>query len=110
MPARWRWLLTLLLACGPAHALQYAASGSGTYANDIGWFDFSSYTNAQASSAAGQSFSYALADGSTLSFTIKRTGQAVFSAAKVPVLSNVAFGNNSYSGIDSGATKTALYD
>lgn len=107
MSGRWRGfaLLLLLLSgwlCMPtAHA---ASCGAATTQGDAPgdyqtycWFDLTSYSDTTARGRNGQSFSFSLPDGDTLSFRLKvtrNTGGATpyFTATSAPSWSGAAFG------------------
>lgn len=105
-----RYLAQLLLAvtafaampahaqsCGAATTQGTAPSGWQTYC----WLDFSTYNDTTALSTNGQSFSFALPDGSTLSLRLKVTPNTTgaFSAVAAPSWSGAAVGNTAFLGI-----------
>ncbi len=69
------------------------------------WIDMSSYNDATARSSSGQPFSITLADGSTVTFTLKiiatnaAAGQTALNAVASPSWGGSAFGNTSFTGI-----------
>jgi len=83
--------------CAPATSGGSAPADWPSYC----WFDFSSYSDAAARSAAGQSFTFTLNDGSTLSFTVNVTSAntTALSAVKTPAWSGAAVGNTAFLGI-----------
>ena len=83
--------------CGPATSQGTAPSGWETYC----WLDFTSYNDATARSTSGQNFSYALSDGSTLSFNLKvtPTSATAFSSITAPSWTGAAVGNTAFLGI-----------
>jgi uncharacterized repeat protein (TIGR01451 family) len=97
----------LLLACaGASHAnLCRPATSGGAAASDwpsFCWLDFTGYNDATAQTAAGQTFSFTLNDGSTLSLNVRsvRTGGGTALGAVVaPSWSGAAFGNSAFVGI-----------
>jgi uncharacterized repeat protein (TIGR01451 family) len=102
----WRqWLLMGLLwlsgvnashanTCSAAASAGSAASDWSTYC----WLDFTGFSAATATAAAGQDFSFALNDGSTLKLTLKATNANV-NAVTAPSWNGAAFGNSAYLGI-----------
>ena len=83
--------------CAPATSGGSAPADWPSYC----WFDFSSYSDATARSAAGQSFTFTLNDGSTLSFTVNVTSAntTALNAVKAPAWSGAAVGNTAFLGI-----------
>jgi uncharacterized repeat protein (TIGR01451 family) len=83
--------------CAPATTQGTAPPGWETYC----WLDFSSYNDATARSSSGQNFSFALSDGSTLSFNLKVTpsGSTAFNAVTAPSWTGAAVGNTAFLGI-----------
>ncbi len=84
-------------SCGPATTQGTAPAGWETYC----WLDFTTYNDATARSGAGQNFSFALSDGSTLSFNLRvtPTGAAAFNAIPAPSWTGAAVGNTAFLGI-----------
>ena len=86
----------------------YAATSQGTAPSDYKdycWLDFTGYSDATAQSAAGQTFSYNLPDGSTLSLVLKVTtsgASPALASVSAPSWSGAAIGNVGFIGI-SGA-------
>lgn len=80
-----------------------AASGGSAPADwpSYCWFDFSSYSDTIARSAAGQSFTFTLNDGSTLHFTVNvsSTNTTALTAVTAPAWSGAAVGNTAFLGI-----------
>lgn len=112
---RW-WPFLFLMGMGLAAAPVQAASCSPAGAQGAApaswqsycWLDMTSYDNAIAASAAGQNFSYVLADGSTLSFKLKTSATAGGAfATTAPSWSGAAVGNTSFLNI---AGKPILYN
>jgi uncharacterized repeat protein (TIGR01451 family) len=100
--------LLSLLGAHAAHAQVnnacYAATSGGAAASDWStfcWLDFTGYNNTTARSAAGQTFSFVLNDGSTLSLNIRNTTASgpAFAAVAAPSWSGAAMGNSSFIGI-----------
>ncbi|MGO9946091.1 MAG: SdrD B-like domain-containing protein [Steroidobacteraceae bacterium] len=98
----------------PAHASTCApATTQGTAPSDYQdycWLDFSAYSDPLAQSAAGQPFTFALPDGSTLSFTLTvSTNKAspALAAVAVPSWSGAAIGHSAFDGIPG---KPVLYE
>lgn len=105
-------LLLLLGFCANSYAAGcgYAApTALGKYAPALCFFDLSDYSEATASSAAGQNFTLTLPTGGTFSFNLKRTNgtsvnggipNAPLTAAAIPTYGGAALGNNNwYAGI-----------
>jgi uncharacterized repeat protein (TIGR01451 family) len=90
-------LLTLMPSEASANACSYATTGA--LKNSICWLDFAGYSEATATSAAGQPMSYTLVDGSTLTFTLKKSGTVAAKVVGVPSWSGAAFGTGQYNGI-----------
>jgi uncharacterized repeat protein (TIGR01451 family) len=84
-------------SCAPATTQGTAPAGWETYC----WLDFSSYNDATARSAGGQNFSFALNDGSTLSFNLRvtTTTSTAFNAVTAPSWTGAAVGNTAFLGI-----------
>ncbi|MFA9201191.1 MAG: CshA/CshB family fibrillar adhesin-related protein [Cypionkella sp.] len=98
-------LLALLIAAWafPAQAQNCAiATSRGSTApadwQTYCWLDLSSYSDAAARTTAGQSFSYTLPDGTTMTFRLRVSGPAL-SAASAPSWSGAAVGNTAFLGI-----------
>lgn len=99
------WLFVPATQAGAATCV--VATGQGTAPNDYKnycWLDFSTYNDTLAQSAAGQSFTFNLPDGSTLSLTaktVKQTGSAnpAIVATAAPSWGGAAFGNSAFIGI-----------
>ncbi len=83
--------------CAPATSGGSAPADWPSYC----WFDFSSYSDATARSAAGQSFTFTLNDGSTLSFTVNvsSSNTTALTAVTAPAWSGAAVGNTAFLGI-----------
>jgi hypothetical protein len=82
--------------CSPATSQGTAPSGWQTYC----WLNFSTYNDTTARSAAGQNFSFALSDGSTLSLNVKTsTTSPVLAARAAPSWTGAAVGNTAFLGI-----------
>ena len=81
----------LAASCAPAASAGTAPADWATYC----WLDFSTYNDTLARSAGGQSFIYALPDGSTLTFTATVTSPAAIAlnAVTAPSWSGAAVGN-----------------
>jgi len=105
----------LLLICAHrAHGNQcYAAATQGTAPSTYQaycWLDFTGYSDTQAQTAAGQAFTFALSDGTTLSLSLHVSTNAsnpALSASAVPTWSGAAFGNSAFLGISG---KPVLYE
>lgn len=84
-------------SCAPATAQGTAPPGWETYC----WLDFTTYNDSTARSGAGQNFSFALSDGSTLSFTLRVTpaGATAFNSIAAPSWTGAAVGNTAFLGI-----------
>ncbi len=102
-----RWLGAMLVAwcallsvsaeaatCSSAGAQGAAPSSWQSYC----WLDLSSYNDTTARSTAGQTFSFNLADGSTLTFQVKATSTAstALLSKTAPSWSGAAVGNTSF--------------
>lgn len=92
-----------LITVTPAHAANcYTATSQGSTGpadySSYCWIDFSTYNDTAARSAAGQGYSLALQDGSTLSFTMKVSGSA-FAPVTSPSWTGAAVGNTAFLGI-----------
>ncbi|WP_158641793.1 CshA/CshB family fibrillar adhesin-related protein [Candidatus Glomeribacter gigasporarum] len=74
------------------------AQYQGKYLDSLCFFDMTGYDDQQASSAAGQQFSFELETGGNLSFTLKREGRPL-RAATVPTFGGAPLGNMGYKGI-----------
>lgn len=83
--------------CAPAASGGAAASDWATFC----WLDFTGYNDTTARSNKGQDFSFALADGSTLSLNVRATTSAAtaLTATASPSWSGAAVGNSSFIGI-----------
>jgi uncharacterized repeat protein (TIGR01451 family) len=83
--------------CGPATSAGTAPSDWATYC----WLDFSTYNDALARSAGGQSFSFTLQDGSTLNLTatVTTTAATALTPVAVPSWTGAAVGNTAFLGI-----------
>ncbi|ABC64060.1 CshA/CshB family fibrillar adhesin-related protein [Erythrobacter litoralis] len=98
-------MLLAALCASPAKAADCsAASSAGTAPSSwqtYCWLDFSAYDDAQARSAGGQNFSFALSDGSVLSFNLRTTSTAATGAdaRTAPSWSGAAVGNSAFLGI-----------
>ena len=100
---RLLWLLPCLLlgligtsradTCAPATSAGSAPADWRSYC----WLNLSNYNDATARSAAGQNFSYTLADGASLQFNLKSTGG--MAAIASPSWSGSAVGNSAFIGI-----------
>lgn len=93
----------MLLVATPARAANcYSATSQGSTGpadySSYCWIDFSTYNDTAARSAAGQGYSLALQDGSTLSFTMKVSGSA-FAPVTSPSWPGAAVGNTAFLGI-----------
>ena len=104
------WMFVLLLLCWfPAPralaATCFPAATQGTAPNDYKtycWLDFTSYSDATATSAAGQNFSFNLPDGSIMTFNVKVASNGTGTVLKpvaVPSYSGSAIGNAGFNGI-----------
>lgn len=102
------WLLALLAAgwfapaafaatgtCGAATG--QGSNGPADYATYC-WMDFTNYNNTQATSAAGQAFTFSLPNGGSLSFTLKVTTSSLI-VKTVPSWSGAAFGQSAFTGV-----------
>lgn len=80
--------------CGVAASAGSAPADWATYC----WLDFSTYNDATARSAGGQSFTFTLNDGSTLSLVANVTSSAVtaLKAVAAPAWSGAAVGNTAF--------------
>jgi uncharacterized repeat protein (TIGR01451 family) len=109
---RWARAAALAILCvagavggAPAIAASCATAASAGAApadwRTYCWFDFSSYNDAQARSAGGQSFTYNLPDGSVLSFvaTVSSTAATALNAVAAPSWGGSAVGNSAFIGI-----------
>lgn len=86
--------------CGYADS----SANNGRYAGAICWFDFGSFNEATARSAAGQPMSVTLSGGYTATFTVRVTDVAGTSRMSIlprdtPVETRFAFGTDAYRGI-----------
>jgi hypothetical protein len=108
-------------AVAPAYAATCGAATGQGVAGPTGWqtycwLDMTSYNDASARTAAGQNFSIALSDGSTLSFnmhvisTTPKPGSTTVTTALVasisPTWTGAAFGNRAFTGVPN---KPVLY-
>lgn len=84
-------------SCSPATTQGTAPAGWETYC----WLDFASYDDAAARSAAGQSMSFPLTDGSILSLNLKvtTTTATAFNSIVAPSWTGAAVGNTAFLGI-----------
>jgi uncharacterized repeat protein (TIGR01451 family) len=106
-----RWLVILLIAAtslawtGRVEASTCApATRGGSAPTDwpsFCWLDFSAYNDTLARSPTGQSFTFTLNDGSTLSFVAKVTSSAAtaLKAVTAPAWTGAAVGNTAFLGI-----------
>ena len=87
----------LAASCSPAASAGTAPADWATYC----WLDFSTYNDTLARSAGGQPFTYALPDGSTLTFTatVTSTAATALNAVAAPSWSGAAVGNTAFLGI-----------
>lgn len=104
-------LLALLLMAGamafaPGAAAQTCSSATMQGTAPAGWqsycwLNFAGYDDVAARSPGGQNFSFALSDGSTLTFTLRVTlgTGAAFNAVTAPSWSGAAVGNTAFLGI-----------
>jgi hypothetical protein len=107
------WFLAVVLAvlmAGPAAAASCnvaTSQGSTGPANwqTYCWLDFSGYNDTAARSAGGQSYNYALPDGTVMTFTLNVSGAAIAGAAS-PTWTGASVGNSSFIGI---AGRPSLY-
>lgn len=86
--------------CSPAASAGAAASDWSTFC----WLDFTGYNDSTARSSAGQSFSFALNDGSTLTLNVRTVknsggGGTVLDNVAAPSWSGAAMGNSAFIGI-----------
>lgn len=83
--------------CGPATTPGAAPAAWQTYC----WLDFSTYNDATARSASGQTFSFDLSDGSTLTLRVRATSTSstAATARAAPSWTGAAVGNSSFLGI-----------
>lgn len=84
--------------CGQASAQGAAPASWQTYC----WLNLANYADATARSATGQNLSFALPDGSTLSFNLRVTGGGTtthYNAVAAPSWSGAAVGNTAFIGI-----------
>lgn len=96
-------LLLFVISSGPAFAAscsQAASQGTAppswqTYC----WLDFSTYVDATAKTSAGQSFSYLLSDGATLTFNVRTTSTPPIVSIASPSWTGSAVGNTAFLGI-----------
>jgi hypothetical protein len=79
--------------CAPATSAGAAPADWRTYC----WLNFSNYNDATARSAGGQAFTFTLADGASLQFTLNASGG--MRAIPSPSWSGSAVGNSSFLGI-----------
>jgi uncharacterized repeat protein (TIGR01451 family) len=103
-------LLMLLSVTAHANTCSPATSG-GAAASDwpsFCWLDFTGYNDTTARSGAGQNFSFALNDGSTLTLNVRATSSvaSALDAVVAPSWSGAAVGNSSFIGIPGS---TVLY-
>ncbi|MFT4026685.1 MAG: CshA/CshB family fibrillar adhesin-related protein [Novosphingobium sp.] len=107
----FRTLLALCLAALGLLALPGSASAASCYVataqgstgpanwQTYCWLDFTGYNDTTARSGTGQSFSYTLSDGTTLTFNLKVTTSAALSPVAAPSWSGAAVGNTAFLGI-----------
>ncbi|WP_068075479.1 CshA/CshB family fibrillar adhesin-related protein [Novosphingobium lentum] len=104
----WGWALAVLLAlmafATPAQAANcYVATSQGTTGptdwNSYCWLDFTAYNDTTARSAGGQAFTFTLADGTTVTMTMKVTTPAALIASTSPSWTGGAVGNTAFLGI-----------
>ena len=84
--------------CGPAaSAGPYPPADWTTYC----WLDFSSYSDALARAAGGQTFTFTLQDGATVSFvaTVNSTATTALTPVAAPSWSGAAMGQSAFIGI-----------
>ncbi|MFN3423104.1 MAG: CshA/CshB family fibrillar adhesin-related protein [Novosphingobium meiothermophilum] len=83
--------------CSPAASQGTAPASWETYC----WLNLANYNDTTARSASGQNLSFALPDGSTLSFNARVTGgtTTAYNAVAAPSWSGAAFGNTAFIGI-----------
>ena len=79
--------------CAPAASAGSAPADWRSYC----WLNLSNYNDATARSAGGQAFSFTLADGASLQFTLKSTGGMIAIAS--PSWTGSAVGNSAFIGI-----------
>jgi uncharacterized repeat protein (TIGR01451 family) len=95
-------LMLALAGIGTSHANTCSAAAAGGLApsdwRSYCWLDFAGFSAATASSSAGQTFSFSLGDGSTLTLNVKATNNNV-AAVAAPSWSGAAVGNSAYTGI-----------
>jgi uncharacterized protein YjdB len=106
----------VLVAVAPAVSAAAATAQScshgsgGPDADALCWLDFSGYSDAAATSSAGQQFTAALGGGFTLAYTLKRTSSpgdwAPWASSPTPIVYTDAFGNDAYTGVSG---EPALY-
>lgn len=84
----------LAAVCAPATSQGTAPASWQTYC----WLDFTAYNDTTARTTAGQTFSYTLSDGATLSFRVRTTGAGITSIA-APSWTGAAVGNTAFLGI-----------
>lgn len=83
--------------CGQATTQGTAPASWETYC----WLNFTNYNDTTARSASGQNLSFALPDGSTLSFNVRVTGGTgtAFNSVTAPTWTGAAIGNTAFIGI-----------
>jgi len=83
--------------CAPAASAGTAPADWATYC----WLDFSSYNDTLARSVSGQTFTFTLNDGSTLTFvaTVTSTAPTALVPVAVPSWTGAAIGNTAFLGI-----------
>ncbi|MBS0480693.1 MAG: hypothetical protein JSR96_00785 [Proteobacteria bacterium] len=96
-------LLVFLLAAHPAAAANCnVATGQGTAGpsdwQSYCWLDLSGYNDTTARSAGGQTFSYTLPDGTTMSFVLKVSGNSLAAVAS-PSYGGASFGTTAFTGV-----------
>lgn len=104
-----RWLAALLMICGlmwsaGAQAQDCAQAGTQGTApaswQTYCWLNLTSYDDAAARSASGQTMTFALPDGSVLRFNIKVNGTTqAYAAVTAPSWSGAAVGNTAFMNI-----------
>lgn len=78
----------------------FADADTGTYASTICWLDMSAYSATEATSDAGQSLSYSIPGGYTLSFTLTAGTVRPVRPVPLPTFSAAYLGNNGdYTGV-----------
>lgn len=104
------WLLAMAAAallCGllpgtAAAATCAPATGQGTAPGDFRdycWFDFTGYVDNTADNAAGQTFTFALPDGTKVVLNLRNNSTPQLAAVASPSWTGSAFGNHAFMGI-----------